>query len=60
MGQDGLEGSRDIVRLGGSVVAQDESSSTVWGMPKAISDEGLAANILSLNEIKQLLHKYVV
>ena len=35
MVQDGLEGGKVVVSGGGSVIAQDEASSVVWGMPKA-------------------------
>ncbi len=35
MGQDGLAGAREVVAGGGAVVAQDEDSSVVWGMPGA-------------------------
>ncbi|MCW8085504.1 chemotaxis-specific protein-glutamate methyltransferase CheB [Sabulicella glaciei] len=43
MGQDGLGGCRDVVAAGGTVWAQDEASSVVWGMPGAVCRAGLAA-----------------
>ena len=43
MGSDGLNGSRALVKAGGTVLAQDEQSSTVWGMPGAVTKAGLAA-----------------
>lgn len=51
MGNDGLEGTREIVRRGGTVIAQDQESSVVWGMPGAIANEGLAQEVLPLTEI---------
>lgn len=51
MGQDGCEGSKDIVKAGGTVVAQDEESSVVWGMPGAVAKAGLCAEILPLTQI---------
>ena len=42
MGKDGLGGCRDLSRAGGRVLAQDEASSVVWGMPGAVAGEGLA------------------
>src|SRR5512139_2134485 len=47
MGRDGAEGARKLVEAGGSVMAQDESTSAVWGMPRAIADAGLACAVLS-------------
>ena len=47
MGRDGVEGAAKLVACGGSVLAQDEVSSAVWGMPRAIAEAGLAAAILS-------------
>src|SRR5688572_7700730 len=46
MGRDGAEGARRLVEAGGSVMAQDESSSAVWGMPRAVAEAGIACAIL--------------
>lgn len=43
MGQDGLAGCRAVAAAGGTVLAQDEASSVVWGMPGAVARAGLAA-----------------
>lgn len=43
MGQDGLEGCRSLVAKGGTVFAQDEASSVVWGMPGAVARAGVAS-----------------
>jgi two-component system chemotaxis response regulator CheB len=42
MGQDGLAGCRSVAAAGGAVLAQDEASSVVWGMPGAVARAGLA------------------
>jgi two-component system, chemotaxis family, protein-glutamate methylesterase/glutaminase len=51
MGHDGLAGSRVVVDGGGAVVAQDEASSVVWGMPGAVAQAGLCHAILPLPRI---------
>ena len=51
MGDDGIEGTRDIVRAQGKVIAQDQASSVVWGMPGAVVREGLAQQVLPLHQI---------
>lgn len=42
MGSDGVEGAAEIRRAGGRVLAQDESSSVVWGIPRFVLERGLA------------------
>ncbi len=51
MGQDGLRGCEAIVEAGGQVLAQDEATSVVWGMPGAVASEGLADAVLPLGGI---------
>jgi two-component system chemotaxis response regulator CheB len=51
MGQDGLRGVEILKAQGASVIAQDEASSVVWGMPGAIVNAGLADRVLPLDEV---------
>jgi len=51
MGSDGMRGGKEIVAAGGSVIAQDEASSVVWGMPGAAANAGICAAVLPLNQI---------
>jgi len=46
MGRDGVQGASRLVAAGGSVLAQDEGSCAVWGMPRAILEAGLACAVL--------------
>jgi two-component system, chemotaxis family, protein-glutamate methylesterase/glutaminase len=51
MGSDGMRGGKEIVAAGGSVIAQDEASSVVWGMPGAAVHAGICAAVLPLGQI---------
>ena len=51
MGRDGRDGSRVIVEAGGGVIAQDEFSSVVWGMPGEVVRAGLADAVLPLAQV---------
>jgi two-component system, chemotaxis family, protein-glutamate methylesterase/glutaminase len=51
MGSDGMRGGKDIVAAGGNVIAQDEATSVVWGMPGAVAHAGICAAILPLDQI---------
>jgi two-component system chemotaxis response regulator CheB len=51
MGHDGLAGCRAVMAAGGAVLAQDEASSVVWGMPGAVARAGLAALLAPPEEI---------
>lgn len=55
MGQDGLRGCESIRAAGGWIIAQDEASSVVWGMPGAVVATGLADQILPLDHIAREL-----
>ncbi len=57
MGKDGLEGLASIKRAGGRVVAQDEETSVIFGMPAAAIDAGLADLVLPLPTIASMLAK---
>jgi two-component system chemotaxis response regulator CheB len=51
MGSDGAKGGAVIVANGGSVIAQDEASSVVWGMPGAAAHAGICSAVLPLDQI---------
>ena len=51
MGRDGVEGATRMVACGGSVIAQDEASCAVWGMPRAVLEAGLASAVLPPDKI---------
>ncbi|NWG47222.1 MAG: chemotaxis response regulator protein-glutamate methylesterase [Alphaproteobacteria bacterium] len=51
MGADGCGGTRAIAEAHGTVIAQDEASSVVWGMPGAVAQAGLANKVLPLPQI---------
>lgn len=55
MGNDGLNGTRAIKAAGGKTIAQDEESSVVYGMPRAVVEAGLADLVLPLAEIPEAL-----
>lgn len=51
MGHDGLSGCEAVVAAGGQIIAQDEATSVVWGMPGAVARAGLCSAVLPLGEI---------
>jgi two-component system chemotaxis response regulator CheB len=55
MGSDGTVGARHLVKAGATVIAQDEASSIVWGMPGSVVKAGLAHEILPLDAIGRSL-----
>jgi two-component system chemotaxis response regulator CheB len=55
MGSDGLRGSQAIAAAGGSILAQDEATSVVWGMPGQVAHAGLCSAVLPLDEIASRL-----
>jgi Chemotaxis response regulator containing a CheY-like receiver domain and a methylesterase domain len=58
MGQDGLKGCTELVNAGGTLIAQDEASSVVWGMPGAVAQAGICSAVLPLKEIGPYIRKF--
>jgi two-component system, chemotaxis family, protein-glutamate methylesterase/glutaminase len=57
MGSDGTGGAAEIVAAGGSILAQDEATSVVWGMPGSAAQAGHCAAVLPLDEIAPKLKR---
>ncbi|MFD6029961.1 chemotaxis response regulator protein-glutamate methylesterase [Cellulosimicrobium funkei] len=55
MGSDGRDGAGEIARAGGHVLAQDEQSSVVWGMPGAVTTAGHAHAVLPLDQVARAI-----
>ena len=51
MGRDGVDGASRLVSCGGSILAQDEATCAVWGMPRAVLEAGLACAVLPPDKI---------
>jgi two-component system chemotaxis response regulator CheB len=51
MGSDGTRGAADLIAAGGSVIAQDEATSVVWGMPGSAAHAGVCSAVLPLDQI---------
>jgi two-component system chemotaxis response regulator CheB len=59
MGRDGLVGSARIVDRGGSILVQNQRSSAVWGMPRAVAEAGLASAVLAPADLAHRVAKRV-
>jgi len=59
MGSDGAKGGKVMVDAGGTVIAQDEASSVVWGMPGAAAQAGICTALLPLRDVAGYINKYV-
>lgn len=55
MGADGAKGARVVADAGGTVIAQDEATSVVWGMPGATAQAGCCSAVLPLAEIAPMV-----
>lgn len=60
MGQDGMRGAQVLTAAGGSVIAQDEATSVVWGMPGAVATAGLCNAVLPLQDIPSFIRRLVL
>jgi two-component system chemotaxis response regulator CheB len=59
MGKDGLEGAKEVRARGGRILAEAESTCTVYGMPRAIVEAGLADEIVPLNQLADAIRAEV-
>jgi two-component system chemotaxis response regulator CheB len=59
LGADGARGASEVVAAGGGVIAQDEASCVVYGMPKAVVDAKLTSAVFPLNAIAPFLIRAV-
>ncbi|MCZ6863515.1 MAG: chemotaxis response regulator protein-glutamate methylesterase [Alphaproteobacteria bacterium] len=59
MGSDGFKGADTVVARGGSVIAQDEETSVVWGMPGAVANAGICSVVLPITEIAPYVRELV-
>jgi two-component system chemotaxis response regulator CheB len=59
MGVDGVDGAALVAAAGGSVIAQDEATSVIWGMPGAAAQAGSCAGVLPLDEIAPRVNELV-
>ena len=60
MGRDGLLGSKALVEEGGLLLAQDEASSVVWGMPGTVAHAGLCSALVPLTDINRVIKKLIL
>ena len=51
MGNDGLRGAREVRRHGGRILVESEQTCTVYGMPRAVVEAGLADEVLPLDQM---------
>ncbi len=56
MGSDGLDGSQALVEAGGNLIAQDEQSSVVWGMPGAVARRGLCSAVDRVENLARIVN----
>lgn len=59
MGRDGAKGMADIKKAGGITIAQDRSTSTIYSMPRAVTEEGNADYILPLDQIGRVITELI-
>ncbi|MDE2337251.1 MAG: chemotaxis response regulator protein-glutamate methylesterase [Alphaproteobacteria bacterium] len=58
MGADGMKACQQLVEAGGTVLAQDEATSVVWGMPGAVAMAGLCTQVLPLGAMGRAVREY--
>jgi two-component system chemotaxis response regulator CheB len=59
MGEDGAEGARAVKTAGGLVLAEDESTCVVYGMPRAVAERGLADEVVPLDHMAEAIARHL-
>jgi two-component system chemotaxis response regulator CheB len=59
MGSDGLEGARAVHKKGGTLLTQSEASSVVYGMPRAVWEDGIATAQADIDDMARLVAQYL-
>lgn len=59
MGSDGTNGSSLIHSLGGLVIAEDESTAVVWGMPRSVYEAGATNEVVPLPDVARAIQRAV-
>lgn len=60
MGHDGRDSARRVQQGGGTVLAQDEETSVVWGMPGAVAQAGICHKVLPLGQLAETMARLIV
>jgi two-component system chemotaxis response regulator CheB len=59
MGNDGAKGGKVLVDAGGTVIAQNEDTSVVWGMPGAAASAGICSAVLPVDQIASYVSDFL-
>jgi two-component system chemotaxis response regulator CheB len=59
MGSDGTHGAEIIHEAGGRIIAEDESTCVVWGMPRSVVEAGVADVIVPLQEVAPAIERMI-
>ena len=58
IGRDGTAGGREVIKAGGALIAQDQASSTIWGMPSSVVRAGITSDMLPPSEMPRYLREH--
>jgi two-component system chemotaxis response regulator CheB len=60
MGQDGTAGAKEILKHGGSVIAQNQESSAIFGMAKSAIEHGVVNGVFAIGQINAIINRFVL
>ncbi len=60
MGEDGMRGMQEMKNVGIPIIAQDEKTSVVWGMPGAVVQAGLADEVVPIDKVYQTISEFII